>query len=451
MIKLTMGYEGPSIKIQNFLKNKAVGIAALFFIFAGFLGLEAWKSQTTGATSAVAFNPEEVFAKASTDRKWVLIGDEFTSAQKTFTFSVELSDEFARSEFSLTYAVPGTNKEGAMVKEEDNQFIAKIFIGNLKPGKYTVQGQAKSQAGSFSSDEVAFFVSYPLYVTWTLDWEGYNVPDAYLADLSYLSERHSIPLTHFFNPRIYTSGDLSQERQNYLTSWVKDRKDKNGDAIGLHMHMFPDMVAAAGLTPLASPAWGSTRDDGYDILTSGYSYGETVQLLTWAKGVFEQKGLGIPTVFRAGGWFADGETLQALQDTGFVLDSSGRTKYSFGTNYVAGYWDLLSTSSPYQPNVANQNSSVGPTLDLWEFPNNGADSLAYTTEQLIARFKDNFDGNPLSSRQVVTYLSHPEWFSKDKPRIDGLFSELDKYRNSVDGGPVVYITLERAYQIWSAK
>jgi hypothetical protein len=90
-------------------------------------------------------------------------------------------------------------------------------------------------------------------------------------------------------------------------------------------------------------------------------------------------------------------------------------------------------------------------MGLWEFPDNGADSWAYSTGQLIARFKANFSGESLFEKQVVTYLSHPEWFSKDKPKVEALFTELELFSNTADRGPVIYITLEKAYQIWAGR
>uniref|UniRef100_A0A832DUR6 Uncharacterized protein n=1 Tax=candidate division WWE3 bacterium TaxID=2053526 RepID=A0A832DUR6_UNCKA len=449
MINLTMGYWSRFGKIRVILKEKAGLIAALSLIFAGYLGVQAWNSQTTArAVAEAAFTPEQIFAQVSADRRWILLGEEFTFKQKSLPFRVELSPEFADT--PLNYAVSGTDLSGRMVKDGVNRYFAEIFVGTLKPGRYAVSAQARSSAGTFTSPAVEFYVSYPLYVAWTLDWEGYDVPQNYLNMIEEISQNHGVPITHFFNPRLYTSPDISAAQAQYLTDWVKNRENQ-GDVIGLHLHMFPDLVSAAGVAPRTSPNWGSWKTDGYDVLTSAYTYEETVKLLDWSKGTFARKGLGIPVMFRAGGWFADEETLQALAETGFALDSSGRTKYTFGENGIAGPWDLLATTRPYQLNAEDQNIVNSPTLNLWEFPNNGADSWAYSTEQLLERFQSNFSGAPLAEKQVVTYLSHPEWFSKDQPKIEALFAAIDSYRNRVDGGPVIYITLGQAYQIWAGR
>ncbi|HLD96613.1 MAG TPA: DUF2334 domain-containing protein [Patescibacteria group bacterium] len=447
-----MGYKTVVGKTLNILNKRAVLLAVLLLFPFGYLGVKFWNSRnTTDTVTEAAFALENVFAEVSTNRKWVLIGDEFTFKQKSLRFSAELSPDFAAgSGVSLDYVISETGESGKMFPEGNGRFGADVFVGNLKPGRYSMEAQLGSPSGDATSSSVEFVVSYPLYVTWTLDWEGYDVPQDNLNDIASISKEYGVPVTHFFNPRLYTNPGISGARARYLTDWVKNRQEK-GDAIGLHFHMFPDMVAATGVTPRTSPNWGSWKTDGYDILTSAYSYEETIEMLKWAKGVFEEKGLGTPTMFRAGGWFADEETLRALDNTGFELDSSGRTKYTFGENSMSGYWDLSATTHPYQLNSENQNLTDSPTMALWEFPDNGADSWAYSTEQLIARFKANFSGESLVEKQVVTHLSHPEWFSKDRPKIEALFTELKRSSNSADRGPVVYITLEKAYQIWAGR
>lgn len=455
MISITMGYQTGRGKFKNFFTKKAVIAAVLLAISGSYLGIQIWNIENEPRTIVkAAFNSEDVFETVSVNRKWILIGDEFTFKQRSLTFSAELSHEFtaaAGSAISLNYLISETETGEKMDRGEGNRFSADIFVGNLKPGQYTVEARVESPNGGFTSSGVGFVVSYPLYVTWTLDWEGYDIPQTYLNDLVEISQKHGMPITHFFNPRLYTSPDISRPRAQYLTEWVKERRDKNGDAIGLHLHMFPDLVSAAGVNPRTSPNWGSWKTDGYDIITSAYTYDETGRMLEWSKNIFEKNGLGIPTMFRAGGWFADEETLQALNDAGFELDSSGRTKYTFGENKVTGPWELSAATRPYRLNSNDQNIVDSPTIDLWEFPDNGADSWAYSAEQLIARFKANFTGEPISDKQIVTYLSHPEWFSKDKPKIEILFQELERFRNSTDRGPVIYITLDQAYQIWAGR
>jgi len=135
--------------------------------------------------------------------------------------------------------------------------------------------------------------------------------------------------------------------------------------------------------------------------------------------------------------------LRVLDDLGFLIDSSGREAIIYGPNQITNPWNLLSTTKPYQLSRSNQNLNTGPTLSLWEFPNNGMDSTNNKSDVMIQKFQDNFSGQPLNDFQVVTYLSHPHWFDTyDSGTLKELFDHINPYRYDNDGGPVVFNTLE---------
>ncbi|NTV31492.1 hypothetical protein HGA91_05965 [candidate division WWE3 bacterium] len=394
--------------------------------------------------------------KTTSNKKWFLLGDEINNSDQTLTYSLTLTDNqqevLSGRSLNVSYHINNTNVTGEMipVQGQDGTYQVQVSLSQLSPSEYTIQAQLKTGEQVIESLPTQLNVSYPVYVAWTLDWEGYDVKDEYLQNIEELTAKHnSMPLTHFFNPRLYTNTTISTQRQEYLTQWVLQRNQKQGDAIELHLHMFPDMVKAAGVTPKSNPIqWGSTLHDGYDILTMQYSYDELVTIMNWSKSIFAEKGLPTPTIFRAGGWYANEDTLKAAQASGFLADSSGRTAYSFGTNKVDGPWNLSETTQPYRLNEDDQNNTSRPTMSLWEFPNNGADSWMFTEAQMKDRFNANYSGKIATDKKLVTYLSHPEWFKTDKPRIDALFTYTDQFLNDKDNGPVVYITLAQAYRIW---
>src|SRR5690606_28658143 len=122
---------------------------------------------------------------------------------------------------------------------------------------------------------------------------GYDVKREHLDTIARQSNEHGVPLTHFFNPRIYTNPNLSPTRAQELTNWVIARRDAHGDDIGLHLHMQPDMVRAAGVEVQENATrWGSNLKDGYDVLTSEYTYSDMVKMLNWSKSMFNSRGLG---------------------------------------------------------------------------------------------------------------------------------------------------------------
>lgn len=413
-----------------------------------------------GATSCDGIRDLEasdLFETITVNRDWFLLGGQFTESERSVRLEVTMDEEFADNfedvDYKITYEVDGVDDSGDFEKAESNDlaYVAHIDMSDFSPKTYIARAVIETDCADFASEGVAFNVSYPVYVSWTFDWEGYDIKDQHLNDIDTISRNHSIPLTHFYNPRIYTNPAISEARRNYFTEWVKSRAENEGHSIELHLHMFPDMVEAAGVEPQTEPAWGWNTHDGYDILVMGYSYTDMVKILNWSKNMFASKGLGTPIGFRAGGWFADEGTLKAIQDTGFGYDSSGRTNFTIGTNNAVSPWYLETTTQPYQPSLSDQNSSAAPTFTVWEFPNNGGDSWAFSKDEMLQRFRDNYSGGINQNDKVmVTYLSHPEWFYEDKPKMEGLFDEISKYKYSSDSGPVIYINLDDAYNIWTS-
>lgn len=327
---------------------------------------------------------------------------------------------------------------------------ATIPLDSIQYGPHTLRAQFTLKQKTFTTKPSSIVYSAPLYVTWTIDWEGYDVPAPFLEGLTQTSAKYSLPMTQLFNPRIYTSADILPTRADQLTAWVIDRVQNNQDEIGLHLHMFPDLVALSGVEPKLEPVWGGNLP-GYDVLTTAYSYADMVNILSSAKTLFTDHGLPTPTSYRAGAWFANLDTLQALQDTGFLVDSSGRTAYHFGTHNIPGPWTLTTTTQPYFPSLLDQNHALPPpNLKLLEVPNNGADDFAFTAADMIARFDQNFDQTPLTSPKQVTFLSHPQWYDvRRQQKMDQVFSYIDRFLASKGTGPVVYATLNDVYQAFA--
>lgn len=392
---------------------------------------------------------------AQTGKKWILIGPEFSETDKSALVQIKLNSEAEKllngKKPSLTYEIIDT-KKGGTVKEKEGaklEYSQGIYVGDLKPAEYTIKINASIPSGATQEVICKFIASYPVYVTWTQDWEGHDVPQQYLNDIDSIANKYGIPVTHFFNPRLYINTAVSKDRRKYLTDWVLKRMKSRDDSSALHLHMYYDMVKAAGIAVKTTPTFGGSYNDGYNVTVSAYSYEEMLSILTWSKKQFKDNGLPEPTIYRSGGWFADITTLMILQDSGFVADSSGRTKYVVLSGGITGPWDLKSTTQPYHPNDFNQNSADAPNMKIWEFPNNGGESWSFTAEQMIDRFKQNYKGGPAKARTTVTFLSHPHWFNVDKPKIEKLFTFVNQYNRNKDQGPVVYINMDKLYKVYA--
>lgn len=373
-------------------------------------------------------------------RQWILQDPQLDDNYTTLTYTIELDSTITPLDKPI-YQILGTQTQGTMNQLGLREYSVELSLRDVPPGKYQIQATVDTEAKQYRSPKTHIFVSQPLFVALTIDWEGTDVPDKNLDKLIELSNNHGkVPMTHLFNPRIYIDSATSPERAQYLTQWAQVRK-LNGDEIGMHLHMWYGIPQAAGVPTKTSPRWAGLSD-GHDVPCSAYSTEEFVQILTWAKNELFEQGLGIPITFRAGGWQADTKTLAALEQTGFRIDTSGREYAVWGS--LALPWKLTSTTKPYHPSIKNQNSSLpSPQFGLWEFPNNGADSYVYSTDDMIKRFNDNYPRQPLTEKQTVVYLTHPHDFEKDFGKLDPLYSYLDQYKAENDAGPVVYLTLEK--------
>jgi hypothetical protein len=381
----------------------------------------------------------------SVGRKWYLKGSNLPQEYKVLNASVKVNPTFELEERVAYAEVENNNalKSTALVKNNETTVI--FDVSALNPGVHFLKVRIDDYESVYP-----FYVSYPLYATWTMDWEGYDVKDEYLNNLDELANDNGMPITHFFNPRIYINNSMSPSRRTFLTNWVKDRKALRGDEISMHLHMHYDFIEAAGLERRIEPSWGGS-DDGYDVLTAAYPPEEFSVILDFALQKFRNNNLPTPVGYRAGGWFVNLDNLKVLPEKGFKYDSSGREYYIFGRNAVRGFWNLRSTTKPYKISANDQNSNRPPTINLWQFPNNGADSTNLKETEMIKRLNDNFNGQPLNDKQVITFLSHPHWFNQDYPRMKALFAEMNQYKAENDGGPVIYITLEEAYSIYNTQ
>lgn len=379
------------------------------------------------------------------NRQWIIKETTIEKGYSEILYTVDV-DYSLQAKNPPQYAILGTSKTGIMAMNLAGEYESHIGISDLSAGTYQIQSTVNSDNTDYISPKTGFFISYPLYVSMTLDWEGLDTSDDQLAEIDNFSKRHnSLPITHLFNPRIYVTSEVSQDRTEYLTQWIQLRRI-NGDEIGMHLHMHYDMISQAGVTPRSSPKWTNYLNNGHDVPCSAYTYEEFMQILAWANNEFLKQGLGVPKSFRAGGWFADLKVLAALNDSGFIIDTSGRDSYSWGQNRLKGYWNLSSTTRPYHPSKSNQNSpSPQPTFSLWEFPNNGADSYFFKSDDLMSRFNDNYKKQPMVQAQTITYLSHPHAFTGDIDVLDPVFAYTDQYLASLDQGPVIYVTLEQAH------
>lgn len=396
--------------------------------------------------------------QTSTNKLWFTKHPSTKAISDELVFEANLSNIEVNDKVSATYSIPKANLSGPM-NYADGKFRVVLDIDNLEPSVYTIQVEIidlNNNLKIYKSYETPFKVTYPLYVNWSMDWEGFDVAQFNLNELDNIANTYGIPVTQLFNPRIYveeqTSYDqISKERADYLTNWVLDRKASRGDEIGMHIHMFSDMVKEAGVSPrpgsIIGAAYGDTK-------TSDFTLEELEKIFRWGFEKFTENGLPRPITYRTGGWFSGPHVLKAVQNVGFLIDTSGRTGGLINPSLQYSSpvpWNLSVTTRPYKPTDGDINRWEGTRLNLWEFPNNGADSYWFNTNDLISRFDQNYTDprGILEKPQTVTYLSHPHWLAGiDSPKLHALFRYLTQFLHKNDNGPVIFATLEDIYDQW---
>jgi hypothetical protein len=379
------------------------------------------------------------------NRRWFLTAPPETQLpQLTLTLTVR----DGRPDQEYRYEIRDTSDAGELIPQSDAIFFRMIDVSDFAPGAYTVS-VFQADRPEVRSRLLTFFISHPLYVAATLDWEGWGVPAAVFDRIRDLSSRHNeLPITHFFSPRVFLPTVTPAVDTQQLVGFLTSRTQLNGDEIALHLHMHFDMIEAAGLTPKTEPAWGYRSQEGYDVATTAYKPEEFRQLLAWAKDQFAHNGLPAPVGYRAGGWFANVTVLRALRDSGFLYDSSGRENPKIGP-FADIPWDLSASTQPYYPSANNQNATGFDAINLLEIPNNGGNTNEFPAGNLLENLRNNFDGEPLREPAAVVYLSHPQWYTTEFPRLDETLRGVDNILYELDRGPAVYTTVRSIYDIWT--
>jgi|GEM_PF-5414109 len=435
----------------------------IFYVFLGvwFLGLLTIRFASS-YDSNLALLISNTFIDVNYEEKVTSNFSMETALERKMIFLIDSSDpyfdEYKAALFEITVNNKGYDYKGVdilvdgQVVEHLEKNPVNIYNYRVNPKDFSVGAhrlEAQVTGSSLKGSEQQFTVSYPLFVTWTIDWEGYDISDANLKAMENISATYGIPMVQLVTPRVFEANDVSSARKDILKDWVKNRYAL-GDEIGMHLHMHYDLFRACNLDYKTTPKWDS-RANGHDVPTSAYTPEEFGKLLDCSLSFFEEYSFPKPVTYRAGGWFIDLKNLKVLPDKGFKVDTSARDYYEWG--YLTGFWDVDNTRKPYIISSYDQNKEdVNDNFNLIEVPNNGSDSTNNPASVMKARFDLNYPdkGTPLSSMQVLTYMSHPHWFTKyDNATMKDLMNYVTEYAAKDDKGPVIFTTIEKIYDLRS--
>jgi hypothetical protein len=247
----------------------------------------------------------------------------------------------------------------------------------------------------------------------------------------------------FWNPRAWTSSQVSAERQDAMLKWTKDRAVK-GDEVALHLHMWTDYVRAAGIVPRLSPSWAG-RGDGYDVPMTAYPETDQKALIDYGVKLMAEHGLPKPTSFRAGGDIGDAATLRAVAAAGFNADCTAVAKDYPAIGRVPYPWNLPVGAQPYTPSRTDAN--VPGDLPLLEAPTIGGNTYAFTVNSIQPQIRANLGlfapaGKVATERRAITVVSHPGTIvPAERAAIEALLGAFGPLRYDADKGPVRFVTL----------
>jgi hypothetical protein len=388
---------------------------------------------------------------------WYLVGDAATPGQDLMTIIVE--------------APPGTDfidvwaadvAPVRLAEQPDGTFGAQLSIAGVPAGSHDLVLAANGAATAFARTE--FRRSAPYYVLVTTDWDfGDPGQNAISYQSALHAEHRELRMTHFVGPYTFTDPQVTAARQTQLVDWLVRQRDMFDDELGLHIHPYCHFVTSAGLPSITDQSTLYAEDlTGYTIKLGAYDRAQTGALLDHAIALFAQHGLGRPRTFRAGGWTATLDTLNALADKGFAADTSALNwarieewkDQQSGELYrwnMAQWGPIGDTSQPYWPSRGNVVTSDAPTLPILEVPDNGVMIDYVTLPEMNALFDANWDGEPLAGPAVLMMGFHPAlgFTQSELGRVDGFLDYADQHLSNRDLGPVVYITLGDIVAVYS--
>jgi len=335
----------------------------------------------------------------------------------------------------------------------ENAWDLKHPTAGLAPGTYTViiapdNGDAVAK--------LTFQRSHAYYVLVTTDWDFAEPGQAVLNSHTGLHTNHpGMKITHFPGPYSFTESDaiVTPARKQELAAWLNTQASMWGDEIGLHIHPYCHFVTTAGVACVTDQSTTMATDtSGYTIKLGAYNRADFGKLLDRSHELFAMYGLPRPKTFRAGGWTATIDTIRALDDKGYVADTSALHWATIAEEWAGSEllrWNMENwapineTSQPYHP---SETDVLAPgNLAILEVPDNGTMIDYVTVQEMKEIFDANYMmGTPLAKPTTLMMGFHPATpgFSEaEYLRVDGFLDYSDLHLAAKDAGPVVYATL----------
>jgi len=273
-----------------------------------------------------------------------------------------------------------------------------------------------------------------LIVFVSMDWEGRYLDPVNLEALkSFRKDYPGIAILHFLNCAYFTKKDADFEsvKTNMESVFLPT------DELGLHIHGWKSQFEACGIKFKNKPSFNDGgvveskegEDIGHDIPISQYSVDELVKVIKHSKDIFEKNDWGIPRSFRAGGWDAKDNVLEALEREDFNADHSAvptvflRDKRVSNVlhDWLVPIWD--GTEITTQPYLIKD--------EIWEFPNNGCLADYMEGKDMLEVVRKNWETEGIN---FVSIGLHQETADKFLPRLRDAIELINNSDMTVDWG-----------------
>jgi hypothetical protein len=280
----------------------------------------------------------------------------------------------------------------------------------------------------------------------SIDWEGaYLQPESLDALDQFRKDNPGVPLTHMLNAAYYTKpGAEAADATREIRLAVQ-----KGDEVGLHVHAWKSLLTAAGVAPRSGPSFLSMSgerfafddDSGFDVDLAGFSVAELRAVMAKSRQILEAEKLAVGPTFRAAGWLATPNVLEAARAEGFTVDASATDPAWFDEEEVAVLRRRLAELWSRVDQTTQPFWIETPAGRILEMPDTGA-MADYLTVPEIQGHVERAAASLASAgkRPVFVHLGfHAETAEEFAPRLSQALSVL-RARNT----PMVFETLSRS-------
>ncbi len=284
-------------------------------------------------------------------------------------------------------------------------------------------------------------------VTVSVDWEGRSLDESNIRAFEKLREDHpDVPLTHFLSGAYFTKPGVDVSE----TTAAMRRMIRPIDETGHHVHVWRSLVEAAGVKFHTGPTfWGDNRplgigpagDVGHELELTTFNADELQKIVHEGVKRLTDAGFTISKSFRAGGWIADKNVLEAIRREGFLVDSSatdGNWHEAVVGNTalprrIREVWPGVKETT--QPFVVE--TSAGKVLEM---PDTGALADYVTEDQMVEHLRRAIERARAHPEEEV--FAHIGFHQESAGSYVGKISRaLDRLKGE---GELVFVTLEEA-------